>query len=68
MINIYSKKLKLLNTLSKITQYVYIFAFMAIERSSKKELLTRIKASRGLIQVVVGARQIGKTTLPSSNK
>ena len=36
---------------------------MAIERSSKKELLTRIKASRGLIQVVVGARQIGKTTL-----
>jgi uncharacterized protein len=36
---------------------------MKIERANKKELLTRIKTSRGLIQVVVGARQIGKTTL-----
>ncbi len=36
---------------------------MKIIRHQKQELQNRIKQSRGLIQVVVGARQVGKSTL-----
>jgi uncharacterized protein len=36
---------------------------MSLQRPQKKELLSRIKAKRSFIQVVVGARQIGKTTM-----
>jgi uncharacterized protein len=36
---------------------------MKIERAQKKELLARLKEKRTRIQVIVGARQIGKTTM-----
>jgi uncharacterized protein len=36
---------------------------MKIERLQKKELLDRLKTKRKFIQVIVGARQIGKTTM-----